>query len=408
MPAPATPAPANPAPCGPGLPRCGRGRLRRGDRRFCRGRRLPGEGRDLRRRRGGERECAAESRRAQRPGRAGGDAGADRPLIHSTGPGNRRHAGPGPCARGALPVRGALRARSAPRIGAGPPTRNALRAGACPPVVTGARRGEQPAGGGGVGPRRRIPLHQRGDHRLQRPGRLRRGRVAVHDVGQHGHRTALALERAAPLDGRVQGGPERPQVRGGAGGLAPDTLRGAKPWRAHDHARLGQPGVAVQGGDAEVGQHGPAVGSNQDVPRLHVAVHHARRMRAAQRLEQRHAHHRGARRRQWPVLGQHLGQRPGRHQFHDDPRSALGLDHVVHGDHAGMAQPGRDPCLPQRPLPQHVPVLVRHGPGDPDLLDRDLAIEAQIPRPPHGAHGPMPDGVQQFIAPGDHASRPGH
>src|SRR5579859_457918 len=73
-----------------------------------------------------------------------------------------------------------------------------------------------------------------------------------------------------------------------------------------------------------------------------------------------------------------------------------------------MAQPGGDPRLAQRALPEDVPVLVRHRPGDADLLDRDLALEAQIAGPPHGSHGAVPDRILELVAPSDHASRPGH
>ncbi len=55
--------------------------------------------------------------------------------------------------------------------------------------------------------------------------------------------------------------------------LAPGLLRRHVARRAHGHAAYGQPAVALQpSGQAEIGDLGRAVGGEQDVGRLEVAV----------------------------------------------------------------------------------------------------------------------------------------
>jgi len=78
-------------------------------------------------------------------------------------------------------------------------------------------------------------------------------------AGALGPVIAALVERAVPLDRRVDGRAERPQVRGGRRVLAADPLGCGEPRRAHHHAGLGELGIVGEGGDAEVGQHGPVV-----------------------------------------------------------------------------------------------------------------------------------------------------
>ncbi len=189
-------------------------------------------------------------------------------------------------------------------------------------AAVGGRVHEQLAGGGRVRPPGRVLAHQGPDHGSQRPGRRGRWRVRVHDAGQHRHRLAVAIERPAPLHGRIQRGAERPQVGRRGGGLAADAFGGAEPWGSHDHARLGQRRVAVHGGDTEIGQHRPPLAGDEHVARLDIAMHDPCRVGAGQRPEQHHPGLGGTLGRQRAVLGQHLVKRTRGNQFHHDPRGA--------------------------------------------------------------------------------------
>ena len=219
-------------------------------------------------------------------------------------------------------------------------------------------RGQHPGRGGRVRPGPRVAAQQRLDRRAQRPGPPGPGRVLVRDRGQDGQRGVPVVERAVPFHRRVQGGAQRPQVGRRAGRLAADPFRRGEPGGAHHHPGLGEPGVALQGGDAEVGQHGPAVRAEQHVARLDVTMQDAGRVRAAQRAEQPAAQIRGLLRGQRAVLGHDLLQRAALDQLHHDPRAAVGLlDHVEDGDHRGVVQPGRGARLAQRALVQNPGLL---------------------------------------------------
>ena len=183
---------------------------------------------------------------------------------------------------------------------------------------TGRRRqlgqglGDHPGGGAGVRPVGWLTLQQGGDHRAERAGRRGRGRVLVDDGRHGGDCAAPLLERPVPFDCGEQGGAERPQVGGGRGVLAADALRCGEARRAHHHAGLGKPGVAGDGGDAEVGQHGPVVPAEQHVARLDVPVHHPGGVRHVQRGQQLATHLGRPVRRDGARGRQHLVQRLGR------------------------------------------------------------------------------------------------
>ncbi len=67
--------------------------------------------------------------------------------------------------------------------------------------------------------------------------------------------------------------------------------------------------------------------------------------------------------------------------------TAVLFDHVEHGHHARVAQPGRGPGLAEGPLVSGaVSVGVDARRGDPDLLDRDVPVEQLIAAAPDDAH----------------------
>jgi len=227
------------------------------------------------------------------------------------------------------------------------------------------------------------------------PADFRRRGIAVHDVGQYGpSRLPWPSNGARVLStAGVQGWPRaNHRSEAGLAGLAPDAFRGAQnPWRAHDHGPPGvSPGSPCKVAMPKVGQHGPALGSDQDVAgasrrgaprpaRPRAAACPALRASVMPIIAAAPAGRQRARPRPGP--GPATSTAPVSMMIHGVPSA---LDHVVHGDYARVAQAApATPAPPQqRPLPQHVPVLVGHRAGDPDLLDRDLAIEAQIPGPP--------------------------
>ena len=94
--------------------------------------------------------------------------------------------------------------------------------------------------------------------------------------------------------------------------------------------------------------------------------------------------------------------------LHDDPRGALVLDHVMDGDHAGVVQPGRRPCLPRRPRDQVGPLGVWQAHREQHFLDRDIPVKHLVMPPPHAAHAALPDRLNQPEPPADQGARPTH
>ncbi len=99
-------------------------------------------------------------------------------------------------------------------------------------------------------------------------------RIGGDDRGHRCGGVAAVVVGALPLHGGVQSGAERPQIRGRRGRLTEDSFRCEKGRRSHHHPGLGERGIAIEGRDAEVSQHRPAVAGEQHVGWLHVAVQH--------------------------------------------------------------------------------------------------------------------------------------
>ena len=234
----------------------------------------------------------------------------------------------------------------------------------------------------------------------------RSGRVGLLGGQRHqcGHRGLPGVRRTA-LDRGVERGAERPHVRlhGGravAGPLRRDVLRGA------DHQPgAGDRAVVDEGGQAEVGEHHPAVGADQHVVRLDVAVQHAGPVRGGQRVQHGEADPGGGDRRVGPVLVDHLVQGAGRHVLHHDPRQVLGVHDVVDPDHVRMVEPAGAARLTQRAVAQPGLLVVGHPVRRDELLDGDVPVEHLVAGQPDPAHAAGTDRLEQAIPTGDeHAS----
>ena len=145
-----------------------------------------------------------------------------------------------------------------------------------------------------------------------------------------------ARERRRALHRGVQRRAERPQVGRRAGGAVPGALRRDVRGRAEHHAGTGDVRVAGDGGQAEVGQHHPAVVAEQHVARLDVAVQDAGPVRGPQRVQHAEADLGDPPRRQRPVLGEDLScsERDGTYSM-TIHGSAVGAQHVEDADHVG-------------------------------------------------------------------------
>jgi hypothetical protein len=175
-----------------------------------------------------------------------------------------------------------------------------------------------------------------------------------------GGRPSTAVNSVAPSAQRSASGPGR--CRGPLGG---DVRR-----RPEQQAGGGDGRVAGAGGDAEVGEHHPAVVAHHHVGRLHVAVHDPLRVRRLQRAEQRQADLRRARRVERALGRDDVREGARLDQLHDEVGRAVVLDDVVDGHRARVVQAGGGPRLAPGALAQHVAVDVRHAVGKVTSLTR--------------------------------------
>ena len=235
---------------------------------------------------------------------------------------------------------------------------------------------------------------------VDEPDRQRRaqaaevGRVAL-QAGERGVGVGLAEERHPAGEALVQHEAERVEVGATVEAAAADLLGRQVLGRAHHDVVAGE--VVVAGletlGDAEVGEQHPAVGGDQDVARLDVAVHEPGAVRGVERGGDARAdvdRELGAE----PLLRvEQLAQALAVDELHHDGLAALVLEHVVDGDDVRVAQPGDGDGLATEPLGDD-----RVG-GEVGLepLDGDLAVERRCrwpatPRPCRPERGGAPAG----------------
>ena len=147
-------------------------------------------------------------------------------------------------------------------------------------------------------------------------------------------------------------------------------------------------------GDAEVGDLHLAVGADEDVGRLDVAVGEAGLVGEAEcgrDLARDLGRLLGG---ELAVGAQDLGERPALHVLHGDEVGAGVLAPVVDVDDVGMAQVGGRLRLAPKALDE---VRVDGELGE-QHLDRHLAVEQQVAREEHVGHAAAPDALVDLVA----------
>ncbi len=187
--------------------------------------------------------------------------------------------------------------------------------------------------------------HRLGDDRLERrwhvgDERAQRRRPLAHVLVGDRHR-GLAGERRAPGEHLVEHHTEGVDVAARVDGQALGLLGREVGGGAHDEAGLCHLLVrADRTGDAEVGDLDLAVGGDEDVARLDVAVHDTVAMRIGERLGDPCSHGGRLQRRQRSLGADDRGERFPVDVFHDDEVGRLRLAPVEDRDDVGVAQVG--------------------------------------------------------------------
>lgn len=184
---------------------------------------------------------------------------------------------------------------------------------------------------------------------------------------------------------------------GGEVRLGAEELFGREIARRADHVGgLGQPGLALAHGDAEVGQ--PQVrppgsgGLHQDVGRFDVAVDDALRMhrrQPRQELVEQCAHEPG---RQGPVVPDHMGEGTAGDQVHGEEDLVVVRRPAGRGQYVRVIDPQR--LLADEPQ-QGVGIALQED------LRCDVAAAPVVPGTPYGAGAATSDRVDQFVPAGE-------
>jgi hypothetical protein len=240
----------------------------------------------------------------------------------------------------------------------------------------------------------RVLVEQPLDDRPQRARVRSRVEVVGDDGGQAGEH-AVPLERRPALDCVVQRGSQRPQIRGRPGDAAAGPLGRDVGRRADQHAGRGQ-GRAVGGlGDTKVGQDDPALGTQQDVGRLHVPVHHPGLVHRAQGAQHAEADLGRLGRGNRPVLGHRVAQRAERDELHDDAGAVVFLDDVVDGHHVRVMEARRQLRFADGAAAGDLTLGRVELRRPDDLLDGHVPVEQFVARLPDRAHSaPADDGAE--------------
>ena len=244
------------------------------------------------------------------------------------------------------------------------------------------------------------PLGQRlGQHRLQRSTqrrvdlaqrRRRRGQVREHPGGG-----GVARERHLPRQRLEQHTGQRVLVGPTVDVLALQLLGRDVGQRPDDEAGLRHAGITAVLRDAEVGEVGvpaPAGPGDQDVRRLHVAVHKAARVRGVEGVGDLRDHLDGVARLHPAPAGDHRREVGALDEPHREVDVPVVLTRVVDRHHVRMVEGGGDAGLAAEPLPElrvvgQLRVDDLHGHG---AVQRELVGLVDHAHPAAAGHGVDP------------------
>ena len=264
-----------------------------------------------------------------------------------------------------------------------------------PPQLLAGLRGGRALGG--------VVAQQAHEQGGQRAGLLRRDDLAGGHGVQERERVVVGAEGRDALDRGVQGGAEGEHVGRGGRVLAPGDLGGEVGRRAGEHPGAGQRQVAGGARDAEVGDLDGAVGPEQHVAGLDVAVHDPGLVGGVERVRHLAPDPRHRARLEGALLAEDGGEAARRQVLHDQPR-LVALDRgVEHRDRVRVLQAGGDPALAQGALADLVGLPLVEAGVQEHLLDRDDPAQTLVRAAPHDAHRPRADAFLEAVAPGDHA-----
>ena len=235
-------------------------------------------------------------------------------------------------------------------------------------------------------------VERRRDGRVGHPGQ---DGLVAHVLGGNRHRRVAGEGRLADRH-LVEHDAERVDVAPGVDPLALGLLGREVGGRAHDGAGLGQALLGVDGpGDPEVGDLDLAVGGDQHVARLHVAVDHAVAVGEGQGGGHPGADAGDLTRRQRLGILEDGREGPAVDVLHDDEVRAVVLAPVEDGDDVGVGQVGGGLGLPAEPLDEG---LVDGELGE-EHLEGDRPIELAVDGPVDLSHAAAGDQMGDLVAP---------
>jgi hypothetical protein len=216
-------------------------------------------------------------------------------------------------------------------------------------------------------------------------------------------RRGAAPERAPSREHLEEHGAQREEVGASIRGLAPHLLRRHVPHRAQQHAGRGVCGQRLHPGrrfrcdrprQAEVQQLDVAVARHEDVVGLEVAMNDATRVGGGEAardlgpIRGRLGHGQRA-------LVQARAQGGSFEELRHDVGESVLLTHVVHREHVRIREAAGGARLLLE-APQSLGVAGQRARED---LDRDVAIQARVPRAVHLAHPPRAQRAQDLVRP---------
>ncbi len=241
----------------------------------------------------------------------------------------------------------------------------------------------------------RIAIHAALEHAAQ-PARRAVGSRGCSRLAAHRRAVTLGEERVLAVDGLPQRDAERELIgrgveRTSAQALGSDVGRGA-PDRVRRIGRLDE-----VGGEAEVGHARAAVGSDEHVVELEVAVGDAGRVGGRESTtcvdEERHDGRQAARR-----FGEPAARAATVDELHREVRGTADEAGVEHGDHVRMDEPRQRPRLAAQAFE-----LSRRQRGE---LDRDGALQSNVGRAVDDPHAALAEhALDAVLAVDQHAVR---